>query len=67
MHVDVNRAAQFAGDPMYPKMVAWLHATFPAPVRETMHGYCAHKRAVLNYPDVQHGPGVPAAVREMTA
>ena len=31
-----------------------------------MHGYCAHKRVVLNYPDVQHGPGVPAGVREAT-
>ena len=66
VHVDVNRAAQFPGDPMYPKVVAWLHATYPAPARETMHGYCAHKRAVLNYPDVQHGPGVPASVREAT-
>ncbi len=66
VHVDVNRAAQFPGDPMYPKVVAWLHATYPAPVRETMHGYCAHKRAVLNYPDVQHGPDVPAPMREKT-
>ncbi|HYN62120.1 MAG TPA: GAF domain-containing protein, partial [Rubrivivax sp.] len=31
VHVDVNRAAQFPGDPMYPKVVAWLHATYPAP------------------------------------
>jgi GAF domain-containing protein/DNA-binding response OmpR family regulator len=67
VHVDVNRAAQFADDPMYPKMVAWLNVTYPAPVRETMHGYCAHKRAVLNFPDVQHGPGVPAPMREKTA
>ncbi len=66
VHMDVNRAAQFPGDPMYPKVVAWLHATYPAPVRETMHGYCAHKRAVLNFPDVQHGPAVPASVREDT-
>ena len=66
VHMDVNRAAQFAGDPMYPKVVAWLNATYPAPVRETMHGYCAHKRTVLNYPDVQHGPGVPAPMREKT-
>jgi len=29
-----------------------------------MHGYCAHKRAVLNYPDVQHGPDVPESLRE---
>ena len=41
VHVDVNRAPQFADDPMYPKVVAWLHATYPAPVRESMHGYCA--------------------------
>ena len=66
VHLDVNRAPQFRGDPMYPEVVAWLHATFPAPVRETMHGYCAHKRVVLNFPDVQHGPDVPAQVREQT-
>ena len=66
VHVDVNRAAQFPGDPMYPKVVAWLQATYPAPTRESMHGYCAHKRAVLNFPDVQHGPGVPASVRELS-
>ena len=67
VHVDVNETPQFPDDPMYPKVVAWLHATYPAPVREAMHGYCAHKRAVLNYPDVQHGPDVPAPVREATA
>ncbi|MCU0923891.1 MAG: response regulator, partial [Burkholderiaceae bacterium] len=32
----------------------------------TMHGWCAHKRAVLNFPDVQHGRDVPAAMRETT-
>ena len=66
VHMDVNRAAQFPGDPMYPKVVAWLHANYPAPARETMHGYCAHKRAVLNFPDVQNGPGVPDSVRKAT-
>ena len=66
VHMDVNRAAQFAGDPLYPKVVAWLHARFPAPARETMHGYCAHKREVLNFPDVQHGPAVPDSVRKAT-
>jgi GAF domain-containing protein/CheY-like chemotaxis protein len=66
VHMDVNRAAQFAGDPLYPKVIAWLHARFPAPARETMHGYCAHKREVLNFPDVQHGPAVPASIREAT-
>ncbi len=66
VHVDVNETPQFPDDPMYPKVVAWLHATYPAPVRESMHGYCAHKRVVLNYPDVQHGPGVPSGVREQT-
>ena len=66
VHMDVNRAAQFPGDPMYEKVVAWLHTTYPAPVRETMHGYCAHKRAVLNYPDVQYGPDVPASMRKQT-
>jgi len=66
VHMDVNPAPQFPDDPMYPKVVAWLRARFPAPVRETMHGYCAHKRVVLNYPDVQHGPGVLSKVREQT-
>ncbi len=66
VHMDVNRAAQFAGDPLYERVTAWLHTRFPAPARETMHGYCAHKRAVLNFPDVQQGPDVPASMREAT-
>ena len=67
VHVDVNDTPQFADDPMYPRVVAWLRATYPAPVRETMHGYSAHRRAVLNFPDVQHGTNVPAPIRERTA
>ena len=66
VHLDVNQTPQFPDDALYPKVVAWLRRTFPAPVRETFHGYCAHKRAVIHYPDVMHGPGVPAAVREST-
>ena len=67
VHLNVNDAPLFPDDPMYPKVVEWLHHDFPAPVRETVHGYCAHKRVVLHYPDVQHGPDVPPAMREATA
>ncbi len=67
VHLDVNETPQFPDDPMYPKVVEWLHDTFPAPRRETMHGYVAHKRAVFHYPDVQHGANVPPLVRELSA
>ena len=67
VHLNVNDTPLFPGDPMYPKVVEWLHRKFPAPVRETMHGYCAHKHVVLHYPDAQHGPDVPPKMREATA
>ncbi len=66
VHLHVNEAPQFPDDPMYPKVVEWLQRTFPAPLGETLHGYCAHKRVVLHYPDVLHGPDVPPLVRERT-
>ncbi len=67
VHLNVNDAPQFPDDPMYPKVVEYLHRYFPAPVRETLHGYSAHNRVVLHLPDVLHGEGVPPEVREATA
>ena len=37
---------------------------FPRPVRESIQGYAIHKRQVLHFPDVQHGPGVPEGLRK---
>src|SRR4029079_13588357 len=56
----------FPGDPLYPKVVEYLHRVFPSPIRETLHGYVAHKRVVVHYPDVLSGKDVPAQVREAT-
>jgi len=67
VHMDINRAPQFPGDLMYPKVVEYLRRLFPAPARETLHGYVAAKRIVLHYPDVLHGPGVPQTMRESVA
>jgi signal transduction histidine kinase/CheY-like chemotaxis protein len=67
VHLNVNATQQFLGDDLYPMVVEYLHRTFPAPVRDTVHGYVAHKRLVLNFPDVMHGEGVPAKLRESTA
>jgi len=67
VHLNVNEAPQFPDDPMYPKVVEYLHRYFPAPVRETLHGYSAHNRVVLHFPDVLHGEGVPPEVRQATA
>jgi GAF domain-containing protein/DNA-binding response OmpR family regulator/anti-sigma regulatory factor (Ser/Thr protein kinase) len=64
VHVDVNDSLTFPDDALYPKVVEFLRRFFPAPMSETMHGYAAHKRAVLHYPDVLHGPGVPPLLRE---
>ncbi len=66
LHLDVNEVPQFPADPLYPKVVEYLHRSFPAPARDSMHGYCAHRRVVLHYPDVQHGPDVPPLLRERT-
>jgi GAF domain-containing protein/DNA-binding response OmpR family regulator len=67
VHLNVNSTQQFLGDDLYPKVVEYLHRTFPAPLRDTAHGYVAHTRLVLNFPDVMHGEGVPARLRESTA
>ena len=56
VHLDVNEQPQFPDDPLYPRVVDWLHRSFPAPVRQTLHGYCAHKCAVLHYPDALNDP-----------
>jgi len=37
---------------------------FPRPARESIQGYAIHKRQVLHFPDVQHGPGVPEGLRK---
>ena len=67
VHLNVNEAPQFPGDSLYPKVVEWLHRTFPAKIRESLHGYAAHKRAVLHYPDVLNAKDMPPGVREATA
>jgi GAF domain-containing protein/DNA-binding response OmpR family regulator len=67
VHLNVRDTPRFPDDPMYPKVVEWLHRNFPAPQLETMHGYAAHNRVVLHYPDVLNGPNVPPLVRERTA
>ena len=67
VHLNVNSAPQFSGDSLYPRVVGWLHRNFPAPVRETFHGYVAHKRIVLHYPDALNGKDVPPSVREAMA
>ncbi|MES2099664.1 MAG: GAF domain-containing protein [Pseudomonadota bacterium] len=66
VHLNVNSAPQFPGDHLYPKVVEYLHRSFPAPLRETLHGYVAHNRVVLHYPDVLNGEDVPPQVREAT-
>ena len=66
VHLNVNRAPQFPGDSLYPKVVEFLHRAFPAPRRETLHGYVAHNRVVLHYPDVLNGKDVPPPIREAT-
>ncbi|MBC7705302.1 MAG: GAF domain-containing protein [Rhodoferax sp.] len=66
VHLNVNSAPKFPGDSLYPKVVEWLHRTFPAKIRESLHGYAAHKRVVLHYPDVLNGKDSPPGVAEAT-
>ncbi len=55
---DVNQANEWARS-----ADAAVKAQFPRPVNESIHGYAIHKRQVLNYPDVLHGPDVPEGLR----
>ncbi|MEO5698635.1 MAG: GAF domain-containing protein, partial [Burkholderiaceae bacterium] len=66
VHLNVNAAPQFSGDPLYPRVVEYLHRVFPSPIRETLHGYVAHNRVVLHYPDVLNNKDVSASVRDAT-
>ncbi len=66
VHLHVNSEPQFPDDAMYPKVIGWLQRTFPTTVRNTLHGYAAHKRMVLHYADILNGEGVPPGHRDAT-
>ncbi|MFM9917005.1 MAG: GAF domain-containing protein, partial [Rhizobacter sp.] len=65
VHLSVNDEPQFPDDPLYPRVVEWLHRYFPAQQIDTVHGYCAKTRAVLHVPDVLNGPEAPPRMREV--
>jgi signal transduction histidine kinase/DNA-binding response OmpR family regulator/putative methionine-R-sulfoxide reductase with GAF domain len=65
VQLDVNETPTFPDDPLYPRVVEWLHRYFPAPAQETMHGTAAKTRVVLHFPDVLHGADVPPKMREV--
>ncbi|HYN60414.1 MAG TPA: GAF domain-containing protein [Rubrivivax sp.] len=48
-----------------PEQVAFFGEYFPAPVRKTIQGKAMHRRAVVHYPDLRHGPDVPESIRAM--
>ena len=64
VHQTMNPSPHFPDDPMYPEIARYLRSFFPAPQRRTLHSYSAHKRIVLHYPSVLHGPDVPPQLRE---
>jgi signal transduction histidine kinase/CheY-like chemotaxis protein len=64
VHQTMNPSPHFPDDPLYPKIAKYLRSFFPAPQRRTLHSYSAHKRLVLHYPSVLHGPDVPPQLRE---
>ncbi|MEO6747137.1 MAG: GAF domain-containing protein [Caldimonas sp.] len=43
---------------------ARIQASFPRPIRDSIHGYAIHKGRVLHFPDVIHGADVPKGLRE---
>ncbi|MEO8310074.1 MAG: GAF domain-containing protein [Caldimonas sp.] len=63
-HIKVTDEPEFAVDDHYRLVIRLLRDSHPRPARDTMHGYVAHKRKVVYYPDTLHGEGVPETVRE---
>jgi GAF domain-containing protein/CheY-like chemotaxis protein len=47
------------------EQVEFFRQFFPAPVRKTIQGKAMHRRAVVHYPDLRNGPGVPESIRAM--
>ncbi|HET9823286.1 MAG TPA: GAF domain-containing protein [Burkholderiaceae bacterium] len=47
---------------------AWrrLNAEFPRPLAQAYQAYPIRKKRVIHYPDMAHGPGVPAGMRVIT-
>ena len=64
VHLHVTDQPEFPADDHYRNIIDMLRSEFPRPSRDSLHGYAAHKRKLLYYPDVLHGPDVPERVRE---
>jgi len=63
-HMKVTDEPEFAVDDHYRAVIRVLRDSHPRPARDSMHGYVAHKRKVVHFPDTMHGEDVPDAVRE---
>ena len=63
-HIKTTDEPEFPVDDHYRKVIGLLREAHPRPVRDTVHGYVAHERKVVYYPDTLHGEGVPDTVRD---
>jgi signal transduction histidine kinase/DNA-binding response OmpR family regulator len=64
VHMHVTDEPEFTADEHYRLVTGLLKGAHPQPSRGSLHGYVAHTRKVLYHQDLQHGAGVPEALRE---
>ena len=67
MHFDEHLGEISQTNPKARRADAFIRSQFPRPVDKSIHGYAIHKRQTLHYPDVLHGPDVPAGLRRTAA
>ena len=65
-HVLVEFTAQLSGESTEHGWTA-LNEGFPRPLEKSYQAYPIRKRRVIHYPDMANGPGVPEAMRVITA
>jgi len=64
MHLAQNREGIVEADGSLVPVASRVQGEFPRPVEKSIQGYAIHKKAVVQFPDVQFGANVPKGLRE---
>ncbi len=64
MHLAQNRETIVDADGGMMPVASRVQGEFPRPVEKSIQGYAIHKRAVVQFADVQFGANVPKGLRE---
>ncbi|MFO1193765.1 MAG: GAF domain-containing protein [Rhodoferax sp.] len=64
MHLAQNREGIVEADGSLVPVASRVQGEFPRPVEKSIQGYAIHKKAVVQFADVQFGANVPKGLRE---